>query len=575
MPRSSHKPEKGAYGETPYIAAVTTYLGYAVLIVFGHLRDRLDSLLRLLLAPYFAKLSSGTKRPELPPLLNDFEDFYTRRLYDRINDCWGRPITGTAGAWINVLERSADAKRAPLDAHPNTPNGVAFPRKVPKGDASFLAKVDADLPKTSRSLTGRMRRCLNLGSYNYLGYADVPGGVHKSVRRTLSERGIAACDVSTGTGRSDVVRKLEHVVADFVGKEDAVVVGMGFATNSMLIPAIVGPGDLIISDALNHASIVVGARSSGAKIRVFEHNDPMSLDATVRDAIETGDPRTGEPWSRILIVIEGMYSMEGETPALRDIVAVKKKYGVYLYLDEAHSIGALGATGRGVCEHHGVDPKDVDIMMGTFTKSFGAVGGYVAASKALIDRLRATSAAMIYASAMAPACAQHIIWAFDQICGRDGTRIGEMKIKSLRDNSIYFRQQLARRGLQTLGDWDSPVVPIMLYNPAKIAAFSRECLSRGLALVVVGFPATPLLLSRARICLSAGHTREDLDWALEVIDEVAELIQIKYKRGWVERLLPKPLADAVMCRHRAPECLSGFAGHEHCAGSYCLMRENS
>lgn len=546
-----------------------------MLIVFGHLRDRLDSLIRLLFRLYSTKPSSTRKRADLPPLLNDFEDFYTRRLYDRINDCWGRPITGTAGAWINLLERNADANCAPLDALPSAPNGVAIPRPVPNGDASFLAKLDSSLPQTSHSLTGRVRKCLNLGSYNYLGYADIPGGVHKSVRQTLSERGVSACDVSIGTGRSDVVRKLEHVVADFVGKEDALVVGMGFATNSMLIPAIVGRGDLIISDALNHASIVVGARSSGAKIRVFEHNQPASLDVTVRDAIETGDPRTGEPWRRILIVVEGMYSMEGETPPLKDIIAVKKKYGVYLYVDEAHSIGALGATGRGVCEYHGVDAKDVDIMMGTFTKSFGAVGGYVAGSKALIDRLRATSAAMIYASAMAPACAQHIIWVFDQICGRDGTRIGKMKIKSLRDNSIYVRQQLARRGLQTLGDWDSPVVPVMLYNPAKIAAFSRECLARGLALVVVGFPATPLLLSRARICLSAGHTREDLDWALAVIDEVAELIQIKYKRGWVERFLPKPLADAVMSRQRAPECLSGFAGHEHCSGRYCLMRENS
>jgi len=564
------KQEKGAYGETPYLAAVSTYLGYAVLIVFGHLRDRLDSLIGLIVG--VAKKASN----QLPPLLNDFEDFYTRRLYDRINDCWGRPITGTAGAWINLLERGADARHSPLDASPDAPNGVSLPRKVDaQCDAGYLVDANRDRPQTQRSLTGRVRRCLNLASYNYLGYADIPGGVHKSVKKALTDRGVAQCDVATGTGRTDIVRKLERVVADFIGKDDSIVVGMGFATNSMIIPSIVDKGDLIISDALNHASIVVGARSSGAKIRVFEHNDAASLDATIREAIETGDERTGEPWRKILIVIEGMYSMEGETPCLRDIVAVKKKYGCYLYLDEAHSIGALGRTGRGVCEHHGVDPSDVDIMMGTFTKSFGAVGGYVAGSDALIARIRALSAAALYASAMAPACAQHIIWAFNQIKGLDGSGIGAAKIAALRENSIYFRQQLAKRGLQSIGDWDSPVVPIMLYNPAKIAAFSRECLSRGLAVVVVGFPATPLLLSRARICLSAAHTRNDLDWALDVIDEVAELIEIKYKRSWTDRFLPKPIANLMIRRSRSAECLREFAGHEHCSGKFCLMRENS
>lgn len=563
------KAGKTAYGETPYVAAVTTYLGYAILIVFGHVRDWLVGLLRML------RILPRPARQDLPPLLNDFEDFYTRRLYDRINDCWGRPITGTAGAWIDLLERDADRRRAPLDASPAAPAGVAIARPVAGKDARYLAARDALDPTTPRSLTGRVRRCLNLGSYNYLGYADVPGGVHASVSATVSERGISSCDSAAASGRSDVVRELEDVVADFLRKDDAIVVGMGFATNSMLIPAIVGPGDLIISDALNHASIVVGARSSGARIRVYEHNDPASLEATLRDAISTGQGRTGEPWDRILIIIEGMYSMEGETPRLREIVEIKKRYGAYLYLDEAHSIGALGPTGRGVTEHHGVNTADVDIMMGTFTKSFGAVGGYIASTSPLIARIRALSAASLHATGMAPACARHIIWAFAQITGQDGTGIGASKIRNLRENSIYFRRQLAVRGLQTLGDWDSPVVPIMLYNPAKIAAFSRECLARGLALVVVGFPATPLLLSRARICLSAAHTRADLDWALDVIDEVAELIEIKYKRSWVERFLPKAVCDRILRADRADDCLSMFAGHEHCAGRYCLIKANS
>ncbi|PXF45133.1 Long chain base biosynthesis protein 2d [Gracilariopsis chorda] len=550
-----------AYAELPYLTALTTYLGYAVLIVFGHLRDSCGKLFN---AGSYALRQAG-QLDGRAPLLNDFEDFYTRRLYQRINDCWGRPIRGTAGAWINVLERVKETAWCPtsrLDRRPYLPTDAVVKR----------ATHGAPLPSDP---TGRVTTCLNLGSYNYLGYAEVPGGVHSSVTDALQHAGVAACDVAVSTGRSAIVRKLENTVAHFLGKEQAIVVGMGFATNSQIIPAIVGKGDLIISDALNHASIVVGARASGAKIRVFEHNSADSLESTILDAIAVGQPQSGLPWNRIMIVVEGMYSMEGQTCNLRAIVAVKNKYGAYLYLDEAHSIGALGPTGRGVAEHHGVDTRDIDIMMGTFTKSFGAVGGYIASDSALIDRIRALSPASLYASAMSPPCAQHINWAFEQLMGKDGTDVGKSKIHQLRENAIYFRKRLNTMGVQTLGDWDSPVIPIMLYNPAKIAAFSRECYSRGLAVVVAGFPATPLLLSRARICLSAAHTRADLDWALSVIDEVADITQIKYDRSFATRLLPLSVAKFITGNQRSEECLSNFEGHEYCKGRHCLMRTHS
>lgn len=516
------------YSELPYVVALFTYLGYAILIIFGHLRDAVGKIFR---AGTMAHRIIG-QQDGRAPLLSDFEDFYTRRLYFRIQDCWGRPIRGRAGAWITVLERYMERAWTPASANSRKPHVRS---------ALDRSKAD-DGRERCYDLTGKASQCLNLGSYNYLGYAEVPGGVHSSVSNTLSEWGVAGCDVAVSTGRTAIVRNLEETVANFLGKEEAIVVGMGFATNSQIIPAIVGKGDLILSDALNHASIIVGARSSGASIRVFEHNSAASLEQTIRDAIAIGQPRTGEPWKRIMIVVEGMYSMEGETCRLRDIVAVKKKYNCYLFLDEAHSIGALGATGRGVSEYYSVDTRDIDIMMGTFTKSFGAVGGYIAADKALIHRIRAISPASLYASAMSPVCAQHVAWVFEQIAGRDGTNVGSTKIRSLRENAIYFRKALAKMGVQTLGDFDSPVIPIMLYKPSKISAFSRECYKRGLAVVVVGFPATPLLLSRARICLSAAHTKEDLDWALSVIDEVSDLIQIKYNRTMAEKVLPRCLS---------------------------------
>ena len=280
--------------------------------------------------------------------------------------------------------------------------------------------------------------------------------------------------------------------------------------------------------SLNHSSIVNGARASGSNIRVFKHDNPSHLEQVLRNAIISGQPRTSRPWKKILVVCEGIYSMEGEIGHFKEIVDVCKKYKAYVYIDEAHSIGALGATGRGVAEKCGVDSADIDIMMGTFTKSFGGMGGYICGSKDLIDYIRATSSGMIYSNAMSPVICKQILRALQVIMGLDGTDTGQRKIDDLRNNANYFRKGLVNMGLQVLGDADSPVMPVLLYNPTKIGAFSRECLKRGLAVVCVGFPATPLIESRARFCISAGHTKENLDYALEQIDEIADLLKLKY-----------------------------------------------
>lgn len=518
------------YAEVPLIAALITYAMYAVLILIGYLRDALSKVFKR--HEYAVAKSQG-----YAPLVSDFEDFYTRRLYRRIEDCWSRPICSAPGAYIDVIERRF---RRPLEREQLLRRGIreGWATKAPQLEPVRLVceaknEVVGWIPQTSftaaLTYTGRVQRCLNLSSYNYLGYAEVPGGVDASVLETLDAYGL-----STGSARESgctaVLRVLEETVARFVGKPDAIVMGMGFATNSMIIPALIGKGGLIISDELNHASIVAGARSSGARIRVFRHNDAKDLERVLRSAIAEGQPRTHRQWRRILVVVEGIYSMEGAICNLREIVRVTRKYKAYLFVDEAHSIGALGENGRGVCEYTGVDPKDVDILMGTFTKSFGAVGGYVAASRELVAHLRHASAGALYATTMSPACARHILFAMRQISGEDGTDIGRKKLNQLRDNALYFRRRLMEMGLQTIGSTGSPVIPIMLYVPTSIADFSRECLKRGLAVVVVGFPATPLILARSRICISAAHTRADLDFALKVIDEVADLLMIRFLR---------------------------------------------
>jgi len=250
----------------------------------------------------------------------------------------------------------------------------------------------------------------------------------------------------------------------------------------------------------------------------------------LREAIIEGQPLHHRPWTKILVMMEGIYSMEGEVGKLKEIVAITKKYKCYIYVDEAHSIGALGKTGRGICEHCGVDPNDIDILMGTFTKSFGGMGGYVASSEEFINALKRQSAGAIFSTAMSPVICKQIITALDII---DNKALGRKKLEQIKINSNYFRRGLIEMGCQVLGDNDSPVIPLMLFSPSKISLFSRECYKRGLAVVVVGFPAVPLLQSRARFCISAGHTREQLDDALAKLTEITKLLSLRYTKGFL------------------------------------------
>lgn len=466
----------------PYFTALTTYFSYGLLFVFGHMRDFFRS---------FFKSDQST--PEgYAPLCRDFEDFYTRRLYHRIQDCFNRPIASAPDAWIDVTERAS-----------NDNNKTLF-------------------------RTGKTHRCLNLGSYNYLGFASADEYCTPRVIESLKRFSPSTCSSRVDAGTTVLHKELEELVASFVGKPAAMVYGMGFATNSTTIPALIGKGGLIVSDSLNHSSIVAGARASGSRITVFQHNTPSHLEEVLREAIAEGQPRTHRPWKKIIVVVEGIYSMEGELCKLPEIVAVCKKYKAYIYLDEAHSIGAVGKTGRGICELLGVDTSDIDIMMGTFTKSFGSCGGYIAGSKDLIKYLKAVSPGHLYATAISPPAVQQVISAVKVILGEDGSNRGAQKLARIRENSNFFRAELKKMGCEVLGDHDSPVMPIMIYNPAKIPAFSRECFKRDIAMVTVAFPATPLLLARARICLSASHTKEDLMKALEVIREVGDMVQMKY-----------------------------------------------
>lgn len=289
---------------------------------------------------------------------------------------------------------------------------------------------------------GKTRRCLNLASYNYLGFAAQDDYCTPRVIEALKRFGVSNSGARMDAGTNPIHRELERTVAKFVGKEDAICFGMGFATNSTVLPALVSKGCLILSDALNHTSIVAGARLSGATIRPFRHNDLAHLERLLRYSIADGQPKTGRAWKKVLILIEGIYSMEGECCLLREIVELKNRYKAFLFLDEAHSIGAMGPSGRGLCDHAGVDPRDVDVLMGTFTKSFGSCGGYIAANREVVEYLRRSSPGSLYAASMAPAAAAQALYALKLVMGEDGTTRGQEKIRQLKMNSNYFRARL-------------------------------------------------------------------------------------------------------------------------------------
>jgi serine palmitoyltransferase len=521
---SSHDAEEETLN-VPAVDAYLVYLSYAMLITLGKFYDTVGTLWYLWQAllswplGWWYSRGSGPAAPGpvtashdpdcYAPLLKSWENFYTRHLYARVQDAFNRPIGSNPGAMISVLERGSTNHMKTM----RVIGKLAEENKTVVDGDRLSAEYERGPHFTTVPHNGvAARRCLNLGSYNYLGFADDwQNTCASAVTYCVSEDFAPSTSSSRGEfGTTVLHEQLERIVADFCGKDDAIVLNMGFNVNASVIPTLMTHGDLILSDELNHTSIVAGARASGAAIRVFGHNDTKSLNHALREAVVMGRPRTRRPWNRIWVLVEGIYSMEGEYCNLRSIVQLCKQYGAYIYLDEAHSIGSMGATGRGVTEYCGVDTADIDIMMGTFTKSFGGMGGYITAQQSIIDVLRERCAASVHHNALPPIVCQQVITAFQVrsfllcfffhynfltiikrdctfieqiIMGQDGTNLGRQKLQALRDNSNYFRMRLQEIGLHVLGQYDSPVLPVMLFEPGKIMNFTRECYKRGLAVV--------------------------------------------------------------------------------------------
>jgi serine palmitoyltransferase len=485
--------------EPPYFYFFTTYISYLFLILLGHIRD------------FFGKRFGDRKKYQAlmvqngyAPLNDDFDSFYTRRLKLRLDDCFARTTIGVPGRYITLLDRKSD-----------------------------------DFNMTYQ-YTGSYTETLNMSSYNYLGFAQSDGPCADAVEECVKRYGVTYCSPRADSGTSELALEVEREVAEFVGKPAAMVFSMGYVTNASTFPALVSKGCLIISDELNHASIRIGARLSGAVIQSFKHNDTVDLERVLREAISQGQPRTHRPWKKILVVVEGLYSMEGTMCDLPRILALKRKYKFFLFIDEAHSVGALGPRGRGVMDYFGIDPAEVDVLMGTLTKSFGANGGYIAADKHIIEKLRCTNVSAQLGESPSPCVLMQILASLKLITGELCPGQGEERLQRIAFNSRYLRLGLKRLGYIVYGHDDSPIIPVMLYHPAKMPAFSHEMLKRRISVVVVGYPATPLISSRARFCVSAAHNKEDMDRLLAACDEVADILQLKFSTGVAGGLEPLP-----------------------------------
>ncbi len=343
------------------------------------------------------------------------------------------------------------------------------------------------------------KRMLMLGSYEYLGLLGHPH-LKQTAIKTIEEFGTGHHGVRLLAGTTTVHRKLESKLANFMQTEDAIVYSSGYVTNLSTISTLVGPGDFVIGDQWNHASIMDGCRMSGATFWEFKHNDIDSLAEMLKKA----------DGGRTLVVVDAVFSMDGDIIDLPPVVELCKKHGAMLMVDEAHSLGVLGATGRGVQEHFGLGPDDIDIKMGTLSKTFAGCGGFVAAREEMTTFLRHHARGYIFSGAL-PAGQASVAIAAIEVLEREPELVTQ-----LQRNVTHFISGLKKLGFDTAKSV-TPIVPVMTHNDETALEMTRICRSEGLLVIPVCYPAVPMDSPRLRNCVSAIQTSEDIDFALDVM----------------------------------------------------------
>lgn len=390
------------------------------------------------------------------------------------------------GADAFTSQPSLDAQKAWLQA---------------RGLANPYFPVHDGLAGARTSIGGR--DYLNFSSYNYLGLCG-EAAVSAAAKAAIDRYGTSVSASRLVSGERPVHRELEQALAGFIGAEDCLVFVSGHGTNVTIVPELVGPGDLVLHDGYIHNSLLLGCQLAGAKRLAFPHNNLAALERLLVKH------RAGH--ARALILIEGVYSMDGDLPDLPAILELKQRYQAQVMVDEAHSIGILGATGRGLREHTGVPAGAVDLWMGTLSKAFASCGGYVAGSHAFIETLRYRTPGFMFSVGLMPAAAAAALAAL-RLLERDPSRSHRLLARA-----ELFRQLARARGWNIGRSAGSPIVPVILGDSERALRLSSALRDQGVNVQPIVFPAVARNKARLRFFFSSEHTEADIHAAVAALD---------------------------------------------------------
>jgi len=352
------------------------------------------------------------------------------------------------------------------------------------------------------------KRVINFCANNYLGLANHPR-LKEAAKRAIDQYGIGPGAVRTIAGTMSLHEKLERRLAEFKKAEAVVTLQSGFTANLATIPALVGKGDVIFSDELNHASIIDGCRLSRAKVVRYKHGDIDNLRQQIANV---------DDYNRRLIISDGVFSMDGDLADLPALVAVAQEHGIMLMVDDAHGEGVLGDGGRGIVDHFGLHGQ-VDIEVGTMSKAFGVVGGIVAGKQVVINWIKQRGRPFLFSSAMTVPDVAACLEAVDML------EEGDDLVKRLWDNGRFFQEQMQTMGFDT-GHTQTPIVPVMLGDAPVAQEFSERLMDNGVFAMAIGYPTVPKGTARIRVMNTAAHTQTDLEEALAAFETVGKAMGV-------------------------------------------------
>jgi 8-amino-7-oxononanoate synthase len=346
------------------------------------------------------------------------------------------------------------------------------------------------------------KRFIMFGSNNYLGLANDPR-MKDAAKKAIDRFGTGVAGSRFLNGNTVLHEELEKKLAKFKRRQRALVYATGYQMNVGVVSALATQGDVVIVDKLDHASIIDGCRMSGAEIKRFKHNDMADLEKVLKSI----DKKKGK-----LIMVDGVFSMEGDIAPLPDILEVAKKYNARVIVDDAHATGVIGKDGRGTSEYFGLENGEVDLVVGTCSKSFATIGGFVVGDSDVIDYIQHISRSMIFSAALPPGCVASISKAIDIIENEPERR------KNLWDNSKYLLERFKKMGCN-IGPTQTPIIPILIGDNEKTFRLWRMLFDNGVFSNPVISPAVPPKRTLLRVVVTATHTREQLDRALEVFEK--------------------------------------------------------